>query len=548
METQFNSNSERKFDLQALQIAADLSPNDAVLANTLGSAFAEISEIQKAAFYYCKAIELTPDYAPAYSNLGLLFKKTKRFEKAKECLEKAISLRPDVTNLYNDLASILSEMGQLIAAQALIEQALKINPSCLKTYSHFLFTAIHNSRNSPQCCLEYAKHFGEMAAKTVSERFSHDTRKHALSAPLKIGVVSGDLREHPVSYFLELLFKSLGEGEFELFAYPTTFKQDDVTQRFKTYFSHWKPITNLDDKTAATLIYDDGIHILLDLAGHTGKNRLPVFAWKPAPIQISWLGYPATTGLKEMDFYLVDEDWCPIGIMDDLFTEKLLRLKVTAGTFFIPDDIPQISDAPCLQNGYITFGSFNRTAKISDETFDLWCEVLRVIPDAKMMLGNVSDETLQQRLQTEFEKRGVASERLIFHSRLKMSEYLKLHAQIDVILDTSPYAGGTTSAFAILMGVPVLTLAGKTLVSRVGVTILRCAEIEHDFVAHSIEQFIDLAKYWANKPQALQKLRYQLRETAKNSSKCSPHNVAREIEKTFKQLWTQFCEPVFDTK
>ena len=534
--------------LKALQIAVDLSPDDVVLVNELGCAFSENGEIDKAAFQYCRAIELAPDYAPAYSNLGLLFKKTKRFEKAKVCFEKAICLRPDVANLYNDLASILSEMGEVANAQALIEQALKINPHCLETHSHFLFTAIHNANNSPQRCLEYAKQFGEMAAQNVSSRFSHEIKKTNNSPRLKIGVVSGDLREHPVSYFLELLFKALGEGEFELFAYPTTFKQDEVTQRFKTYFSHWKPIANLDDKTAATLIYNDGIHVLLDLAGHTAKNRLPVFAFKPAPIQISWLGYPATTGLKEMDFYLVDEDWCPIGMMDDLFTEKLLRLNVTAGTFYLPNDMPQISDAPCLKNGYMTFGSFNRTAKISDETFDLWCGVLNAIPDAKMMLGNVSDEKLQQRLQAEFEKRGVDTGRLIFHSRLKMSEYLKLHAQIDVILDTSPYAGGTTSAFAILMGVPVLTLAGQTLVSRVGVTILSCAEIEHDFVAHSTQQFIELAKHWANAPQSLQQLRYELRERAKNASKCNPYNVAREIEKTFKQLWMQFCQPVFDTK
>jgi predicted O-linked N-acetylglucosamine transferase (SPINDLY family) len=543
---QFNSNSERQFqkklDLKVRQIAANLSPNDAELANALGSAFAELDKIQQAAFYYCRAIELAPHYAPAYNNLGNLFKKTKRFAQAKICLEKAIELRPDIPDFYNNLANVMIEMGEVEEAEKLFLQALEQKPDCLKTYDNFLFIANHNPKNSPQDCLNFAKHFGDMAAKRVSARFTHEAKKQNVAARLKIGVVSGDLREHPVSYFLERFFKSFSEGEFELFAYPTTFQQDETTQRFKTYFSHWKPITNLDDKAASTLIYNDGIHILLDLSGHTGKNRLPVFAWKPAPIQISWLGYPATTGLKEMDFYLVDEDWCPKGMMDDLFVEKLLRLNVTAGTFSVPDDIPQITDAPCLKNGFITFGSFNRTEKISSETFDLWCATLNALPDSKMILGNVSDKNLQQRLEVEFAKRAVGRDRLIFHPRLPIHEYLTLHAQIDMVLDTSPYAGGTTSVFAILMGVPVLTLAGQTLVSRVGVTILSCAGIEKDFVAHSTEQFIDIAKHWANAPQALQKARYQLRETATHSEKCHPDNIAREIERTFKQLWVQFCE------
>lgn len=520
------------------------NPNNAVLHNKLGTVFRELSDFKKAGVHYQKAIEISPDFAHAYSNFGILLKKIKRLDEAQMFLKTAIELRPDIPELYNNLANVMVEMGEIEEAEKLFLHALEKNPDCLKTYDNFLFIANHNPKHSPQDCLAFAKRFGEMATQAASCHFSHEIKKQNLSLRLKIGVVSGDLREHPVSYFLELLFKALGEGEFELFAYPTTFKQDETTQRFKTYFSHWKPIANLDDETAATLIYDDGIHILLDLAGHTAKNRLPVFAFKPAPIQISWLGYPATTGLQEIDFYLVDEDWCPHGMMDEWFTEKLLRLKVTAGTFYIPDDIPEISDAPCLKNGYITFGSFNRTAKISDETFDLWCNVLKAIPNAKMLLGNVSNEKLQQRLQIEFETRGVNVERLIFYPRLNINAYLKLHAQIDVILDTSPYAGGTTSAFAILMGVPVLTLAGQTLVSRVGVTILRAVGLKNDFVAHSTQQFIERAIHWANSPQMLQKLRLELRERVKNSQQCNPNNVAREIEKTFKELWTQFCSPL----
>lgn len=525
--------------LQNLQIALESSPNDVGLINALGGEFHKIGNLDKAAFEFCRAIEIDPNYAPAYCNLGLLFKKTKRFEKAKECLEKAISLRPDVTNLYNDLASIFSEIGQVENAQAAIEKALQINPTCLKTHSHFLFTAVHNAANSPQQCLQYAKRFGELASQAATPKFSHSQKSAQL--PLRVGFVSGDLREHPVSYFLESIFEQLSLQDIELFAYPTTLQEDEVTARLKRYFSHWKPIENLDDKTAATLIYQDDVQILFDLSGHSANNRLPVFAFKPAPIQISWLGYPATTGLKEMDFYLVDENWCPHGMMDDFFVEKILRLPVTAGSFAMPENIPDVNALPYFKNGYFTFGSFNHPAKLSHETLDLWCEVLNEIPEAKMLLGNVSEKSLQARLTDEFEKRGVVNERLIFQPRLRMDEYLKLHHEVDLILDTSPYAGGTTSVFALLMGVPVLTLAGETLVSRVGVTILSCADIEKNFVAYSKAQFIELAKNWLAQPQKLQQLRLQLREKLTQATKCHPQTVAREIEKLLTQLWQQFC-------
>jgi|GEM_PF-2084753 len=534
LEQQLRENTRVMNKLKTLQREIDLSPNNVELINKLGSAFHENGDMDNAAFQYCRAIELSPNYAPAYSNLGLLFKKTKRFEKAKTCLEKAISLRPDVANLYNELASILSEMGQVANAQALIEHALKINPNCLQTHSHFLFTAIHNAANSPSQCLQYAKRFGELAAQAATQKFSHS--KKSVQLPLRIGFVSGDFREHPVSYFLESIFEQLSLQRIELFAYSTTSQEDEVTARLKNYFTHWKRIIDLDDKTAATLIYQDGVQILFDLSGHTAKNRLPVFAFKPAPIQISWLGYPATTGLKEMDFYLVDEDWCPQGMMDDLFVEKILRLPVTAGSFAMPENIPDVNTLPYLENGYFTFGSFNHPAKLSTETLDLWCAVLNEISDSKMLLGNVSETSLQARLIDEFKKRGVASERLIFQPRLRMQAYLKLHNQVDMILDTSPYAGGTTTVFAILMGVPVLTFAGETLVSRVGVTILSCAEIEKIFVANSPTQFVELAKNWLKQPQELQKLRLQLREKVKKNAKCNPQHVAQELVILLKTL------------
>ena len=288
-------------------------------------------------------------------------------------------------------------------------------------------------------------------------------------------------------------------------------------------------------------MFNDGIDIAIDLSGHTDKNRLLTFAYKPAPIQVSWIGFPGTTGLKTMDYYLVDEYLCPFGMFHDHFVEKLVYLPSIA-TFSVPEINIPIADCPALKNDYVTFGSFNRTSKITDQSLDLWCKVLNEVPTSKMVLGNVSDEVLQHQLENEFSKRGVVIDRLTFYAKKSIPDYLALHSEVDFILDTFPYSGATTTSFSLWMGVPVLTYAFKSLAGRVSAGMLNRIGLKEKFVAESLEEFVDVAKFWTGHIDELQDLRYQLRERMKNSPKTKSENVAAGLEKALQMMWEKFCE------
>jgi predicted O-linked N-acetylglucosamine transferase (SPINDLY family) len=336
------------------------------------------------------------------------------------------------------------------------------------------------------------------------------------------------------------LLACFDKNQFELVAYYNNIKNDNFTARIKSHFALWRDVAPLTDLQLAQQMFNDGIDIAIDLSGHTDKNRLLTFAYKPAPIQVSWLGFPGTTGLKTMDYYLVDNDWCPVGMFDDYFVEKLVQLPSVV-TFAVPEVNVPIVDCPALKNGHITFGSFNRTSKLTQQTLDLWCKVLNEIPTSKMIIGNVSDEALQRQLENEFSKRGVSIERLTFYAKKSIPEYLALHGKVDFILDTFPYCGGTTTCFASWMGVPVLTYAWKSLIGRGGISGLSFVELQHDFVAETPEQFVEMAKAWANKVNELQSLRYLLRGRMQQGAKLKPENVARGVEQALKMMWQRFC-------
>lgn len=517
-----------------------INANDALAYNNLAGILRELGLFDESVKNYQHAINLKPSIPEIYSNLGNVLTELGQFQAAEKNHRRAIKLNPNYAAAYNNLGNTLINLGRLKEAENNFQQALEINPDCLKTFSSLLFLINHSDDYSQEFCLTQAKRFDEIATKNLKHRFT-SWQCEEKPKRLRIGFVSGDFKNHPVSYFLGNVFAEIDATRFELIAYPTIYKIDKVTERLKTFFSEWKPIFSLNDEQAARLIHNDGIHVLFDLSGHTAHNRLPLFAWKPAPIQISWIGYPATTGLQAMDYCLVDADWSPEGLLDDGFVEKLVRLPTSAAALPVLDISADVVDTPALKKGYFTFGSFNRTSKLTSHTLNLWCNLLKEIPDSKMILGNVSDAELQKHLELNFTQRGVDVKRLLFYPRMAMPDYLALHGEIDLILDTVPYAGGTTSAFALWMGVPVLTYAWKTLAGRVGVAILSSVELQCQFVAESETEFIEIAKYWHKNVNELQILRHELRKRMQDAPKCKPENVAAGLEATLQEMWEKFA-------
>ena len=356
---------------------------------------------------------------------------------------------------------------------------------------------------------------------------------------LKIGFVSGDFHHHALNEFLEPAFKALSDRpSLTLCAYSNGKRDDEVTRRMRGYFAHWSAVENLTDEDLATQIRADAIDILIDLSGHTAKNRLLTFARKPAPIQMSWLGYLGTTGLTGMDYYLCDEYWIPPGELDWQFTEKLAYMP--CAVVFQPDTLtPPVNTLPALRNGYITFGSFNRITKINDSVIALWSMVMQKVPTSQLVLAGIEVGS-QQAVADTFSEHGIEATRLKFFPRLATAEYMALHQEVDLCLDTFPHGGGATTAHAVWMGVPTLCLAGEIPASRFSASLMHQLELD-SFVAESIDEFVVRAVTWAESIQELAKLRTQLRTKVSQSKLGQTDDFGQAFEALLQSLWREWC-------
>ncbi|MDB5961234.1 MAG: hypothetical protein JWP59_2528, partial [Massilia sp.] len=419
-------------------------------------------------------------------------------------------------------------------------RTLALHPLYADAHSNLLF------------CLSQAENF-DAAALTAeharyAERFEAPLRtrwpQHANGRDpqrrLRIGIVSGDLREHPVAAFVEPVLAVLGRSAgLSLHAYSNNPYDDAVTQRLRGCFASWTRITGMDDDSVAARIGLDAIDILIDLSGHTAHNRLPVFARKPAPLQASWIGYPGTTGLTAMDYYLTDPYMLPPGQFDHQFTERLAHLPVTAP--FLPSPLaPPVNSLPAIDNGYLTFGSFNRPSKLSRPVIALWSRVLRALPSSRMLLAAMPSDGSNEDIASLFALNGVARRRLDFFPRADIASYLALHHRVDVCLDTFPYSGGTTTLHALYMGVPTLTLAGDTAAGRQGASIMRHSGLP-EFIAGDEAEFTALGVQLARDPGALSAIRAGLRQRFLAPSSDAMDAVADGVERALRAMWRRWC-------
>ena len=375
-----------------------------------------------------------------------------------------------------------------------------------------------------------------MVSRKVSSRFS-SWPCEVQPQRLRVGMVSGDLHNHPVGYFLESLLANLDPARVELIAYPTELRADALTARIKPYFAAWKPLNTLNDADAARLIHADGAHVLLNLAGHTGYNRLPIFAWKPAPVQVSWLGYFATTGMAEMDYLLADKVGVPEAQHRN-FTETVWYLPDTRLCFTAPAAAVPVAPLPALQNGYITFGCFQNLSKVGDEVLAAWGKIFAALPGARLRWQSkqLGDPAVAEQQMLRLRQHGIDAARVSLHGTASREAYLAAHAEVDLVLDTFPYPGGTTTCEALWMGVPTLTLAGDTLLARQGASLLTAAGLQ-DWVATSVQDYINKAIAKANDTSALITLRAGLREQAGTSPLFDAKRFARNFEQALWGMW-----------
>jgi len=524
--------------IQNYDKAIQLMPDFATAYSNRGVALKRLGQGAAAIKSYDKAIQLKPDYAKAYYNRGNARKDLGQLDEAVKDFDKAIQLKSDYTLAYSNRGVALKDLGRLDEAIASFNKAIQLNPDYEDPYSNLLLTLNYAPDLNLNDHIATARKFGELVTAKAGLHFS-DYQCQPTPEKLRVGLVSGDLRNHPIGYFLESVLSSIDPSKIELIAYPTAPTVDDLSERIKPSFSMWKPIFGQTDEAAANMIYADGVHILLDLSGHTAGNRLLMFGHKPSPVQVSWLGYFATTGLNEMD-YLIGDPYVTPPKDDEQFTEEVWRLPETRWCFTPPDIDVEVSAPPAVNHGYVTFGCFNNTTKVNDRVVALWAKVLDAVPNSRLLLKakQLRDQMTRENIIQRFAAHGIDSKRITLEESEDRQKYFAAYNKIDITLDPFPFTGGTTSVESLWMGVPLVTLAGGSLISRQGVGVLMNAGLS-DWVAADEEEYVAKAVLFASDIDKLASLRAGLRSQVLVSPLFDAPRFARNIEQALWDMWNQ---------
>lgn len=521
-----------------------LKPGSAEAHNNLATVLRAQGNLGEALTHLECAVALKPDYAEAYSNLGNVLREWGRLDDAMAYHERALALNPNSTELLNNMGNIAVSRGRPDEAIDYFKRVLALRPDFAHAYSNLLLSMVYSPSVHPEELCEATKEFGQSIADPL-RRHRPFVRNTDPERKLRVGYVSPDFHEHAVNYFFEHLLWHHNRDQFEIFAYSNNSSDDSITQRLRHEFDHWREIKPLTDEAAADLIEADAIDILVDLAGHTGNNRLMVFAHKPAPIQVTWLGYPATTGIAAMDYRITDVYAEPQGMTEHLNIETLWRLPEIFCCYQAPKNGPAVIDHPPFEdNGYITFGCFNNFAKVTDPVLTTWANIMADVPESRLLLeiNGLEGPKLRASVEARLQETGLPLDRVVLEPRKRANQFV-LYNKIDIALDPFPCAGGTTSMDTMWMGVPLITLAGRDFVSRMGVTILTNAGLQ-ELIATSPDEYIRVATGLALDEDRLRGMRHNLRQKVAASPLMNQITFTRNIEAAYRAMWLRWCDSV----
>ncbi len=488
-----------------------LQPDLAEAHNNLGLALLNLGRAGEALLSLRRAVDLQPGFADAYNNLGLALAAVGQPDEAVACYERVVQISSHHARALANLGNARKDMGLASEAVACYRQALAAQPENAAVHSNLLLALQYQANADPLEILAEARRYAQRHAASGADALKPPPHPPRQGRRLRIGYVSADFREHPVAYFLEPILANHDRQRFEIFCYAEVARPDARTQRFQGYADQWRSLLGLSDEQAAEIIRRDGIDILVDLSGHTGGNRLLVFARKPAPIQVSYLGYLGTTGLPALDYYLTDAHADPPGLAEAHYQERLVRLP-ECGFCYQPGEAPAVRpEPPARQLGQVTFASLNAVAKLTEEVLALWARILAAVPGSRLLLRSGASRQAEERICAILASHGVAPERLgLIGPVPSRVDYLKLYQAVDLCLDPFPYNGVTTTCDALWMGVPVLTWAGRMSVSRQGVRFLHNVGLD-ELIADTPEGCVGLAAELADDLDRLTALRAGLR-------------------------------------
>jgi predicted O-linked N-acetylglucosamine transferase (SPINDLY family) len=487
------------------------------------------------------AIRYLPGDPEVFSNHGNILKDLGRFPEAIEAYRRAIRLRPDFAVAHNNLGNALKNQGDIARAIESYENALRITPNFIQAYDNLLFAQFYIPEVSNEKILERHRQWDKRFGLPPSVRIRPHLNNPDPEKPLKVGYVSPDLGRHPVGNLLSSVLSSHDKKKFRIYCYSDRLNEDAVSEKLRESCDCWNRTVGIEHHELAEIIRRDGIDILVDLAGHTAGNRLPVFAMKPAPVQVTWIGYPGTTGLKEIDYILLDDTSLRPG-EESCYSEKIIRLPVTRFCYEPPAGAPTAAPSPFLKNGYITFGSFNNLAKMTEPVMSLWARILQDTGDSRLLLKAAplgSDQVVAE-ITAAFESRGINRNRLLLRGASPHDEMLAEYADMDIALDPFPFTGGLTSCEALWMGVPVITLYGNRPIARQTSGFLKTAGIEGFTAANELE-YRNIAGHWNSNRERLEDIRKGLREKMSSSLLCDGSSFTLNLEDAYVTIWTNWC-------
>lgn len=532
----------------------------------LGRLYVLNSDFDNAERQYKKLLSVDASNIEALTGLALLYDDLHKNVEALDLIERAASIVKNDERVYYNHAKILTSNNRFLEAEALYKKSLEIKPEFVEALinlgniyllsgramdayrmyksAYDIHPDNHDAASNMLMSLNYTDVVSARDCVLLHETWAKNlnTNRHTLSAniedrpknkKLRVGYISPDLRKHSVAYFFDAILRYSNSDQIKNHCYSDVRVGDAVTETLKSLADDWVDVFNLTDEALARKISEDNIDILIDLVGHMSANRLRVFNMKPAPVQVTYLGYPNTTGLETIDYRIVDHYTDPEDMVIDI-PEKRLYLDQTFLCYRPIDDCPDVTNLPASVNGYTTFGSFNNLAKITDKVLDTWSELLNSVPNSRLCLKarQFADTAMRDEYVRQFEARGVSAERLqLMHYSNTVSEHLECYSNIDIALDTFPYNGTTTTYEALWMGVPVITLAGENHVARVGVSILSNID-RTDWIASTTDEYVEIARKMALDISALTDTRKTIRNIMKSSPLCDGMSFVEKYEST----------------
>ena len=512
--------------------AIAIRPDFVEALNNLGNTLKQVGRIGEAIDAYQRAIALRPLDVEAFFNLGNTYSAMERLGEAIAAYRQALAVRPEDADVWVNLGNALRESAQTDEAITCYRQAIQINGHPIAA-GNLLYTLYLHPDASPQQILQAHRQWSERYARPLYQFIEPHRNDPSPDRRLKIGYVSNDLSMHPIGRFMLPLLAHHDRDSFEIICYASG-PGDAMTPRLKSHAGLWRDTNNLSHEQLAAAVREDGIDILVDLALHTNGSRLATFARKPAPVQVTYLAYPGTSGLQTIDYRLTDGYLDPRASDEAYYTECSIRL----GNYwcYAPlDEAPDIGPSPVSTSGNVTFGCFNKYNKVSSRSWEMWIEVLRQTPGSRIVVLSPQGPHRQQVLD-RMSKAGVDLQRVEFVERVSLPEYFQRYHRIDIALDPFPCGGGTTTCDALWMGVPVVSLAGQTGISRAGFSILSAVGLG-ELVAHEPGQYVQIASSLARDRARLSELRSKLRSMMSNSPLMNAPAFAANVEGAFRQMW-----------